>query len=194
MVACGAHIITLLTNTAGKMARPGKSASILNWQRKKGPVKPFYNWGHLPTSPWKKLSWTRDYLVHLIIWHRLIIPVPLKFINLSTTNTVQRDCIFRMLECSQLAVLDFNAGICAIQAETRDRNKRYKLQFSKITQSWVVKKVKDAKEKTYIDNLMSEVFNIVVSNDPYVPQRKMYQRTMWKTFKRWLYKEYENKI
>ena len=76
-----------------------------------------------------------------------------------------------MIARSQLAVLDFNAGVCIIQAETRDGIKRYKLQFSKITQSWVVKKVKDAKEKTYIDHLMSKVFKIVVSNDSYeVPQ------------------------
>ena len=68
-----------------------------------------------------------------------------------------------MLKCSQLAVLDFNAGICAIQAETRDRG--IKLQFSKIIQSWVVKKVKDAKEKAYIDHLMFKAFNILVSND-----------------------------
>ena len=68
-----------------------------------------------------------------------------------------------MIAHSQLAVLDFNTGVCVIQAETRDGIKRYKLQFSKITQSWVVKKVKNAKEKTYIDHLMFEVFNIVVS-------------------------------
>ena len=35
------YYITLLTNTAGKMAKPGKSVSTLNWQRKKGAEEDF---------------------------------------------------------------------------------------------------------------------------------------------------------
>ena len=62
-----------------------------------------------------------------------------------------------MIARSQLAVLDFNSGVGLVQAETKSGKKRYKLQFSKVTQNWVVKKIKSGKEKLYLDHLLTEV-------------------------------------
>jgi len=77
-----------------------------------------------------------------------------------------------MIARSQLAVLDFNCGVELVQAKTREGKHRYKLQFSKITQSWVVKKVSLAKEKAYIGHLMDEVVHIRSSPEYIWPQLK----------------------
>ena len=78
-----------------------------------------------------------------------------------------------MIARSQLAVLNFNCVVGLVQAKTMDGKHRYKLQFSKITQSWVVKKVSLAKEKAYIGHLVDEVVNIRSSPERYIrPQLK----------------------
>lgn len=72
-----------------------------------------------------------------------------------------------MIARSQLAVLDFNSGVGLAQAQTRQGDKKYKLQFSKVTQNWVVKKVSSQKEKVYLDHLLAEVNFIQSSNTRY---------------------------
>ena len=74
------YYITLLTNTAGKMAKPGKSVPIQYWKRKIDAENLFLELRSLSSLPLKELSWTRIYLEHLIIWHCLTIPVPLKLL------------------------------------------------------------------------------------------------------------------
>lgn len=66
-----------------------------------------------------------------------------------------------MIALSELAVLDFNSGIGITQAETKTGNKRYKLQFSKITQCWVVKKIASKKDKLYIEHLLTFIKLII---------------------------------
>jgi len=46
-----------------------------------------------------------------------------------------------MIARTQLAILDFNCGSECQQATTKDGTLRYKQVFSKITQTWVVKKI-----------------------------------------------------
>ena len=45
-----------------------------------------------------------------------------------------------MIAISQIGVLDFNCGVGLCQAKTKFRKLRYKQQFSRITQSWVIQK------------------------------------------------------
>ena len=63
-----------------------------------------------------------------------------------------------MIARAQLAVLDFNSGVGLEQSKNKQGDLRYKHQFSKITQSWVVKIIHDRKEKTtYKDHILDEV-------------------------------------
>ena len=52
-----------------------------------------------------------------------------------------------MVARGQLAVLDFNSGVGLDQAKNKQGELRYKHQFSKITQSWVAKKITGKKDK-----------------------------------------------
>ena len=61
-----------------------------------------------------------------------------------------------MIARTQLAVLHFNHVIDAGHAKTKEGNLRYKLQFSKLSQNYVVKPIKDVKEKPYLKDLVCE--------------------------------------
>ena len=65
---------------------------------------------------------------------------------------------------TEVAALDFNAGVGLQHAKTKKSELRYKQQFSRITQSWFVKKVTDIKERIYRENLMEETIAIKTSN------------------------------
>ena len=75
-----------------------------------------------------------------------------------------------MIARSQLAVLDFNSGVGLCQAQTEGGDLRYKQQFSKVTQSWVVKKMASKKDKLFLTHLMCEVehlrTNIALTEKP----------------------------
>ena len=58
-----------------------------------------------------------------------------------------------MVAKSELAIMDHNSGTECKQAKTCNR---HKLVFTKVTQSWVVKKISEKKEKTYLKELMQE--------------------------------------
>ena len=58
---------------------------------------------------------------------------------------------------SQLAVLDFNAGTNRKQATTKKGKLQYKQSYSKVTQSWVVKKIPEYKKRNYLTNIMQEI-------------------------------------
>ena len=63
-----------------------------------------------------------------------------------------------MIARTQLAVLDFNSGIDNQQATTKDGTLRFKHSFSRVTQSWVIKKITTKKkERQYLDELMTAV-------------------------------------
>ena len=50
-----------------------------------------------------------------------------------------------MIARVQLAVLDFNFGVGLAHHKNKQRDLQYKRQFSKITQSWAVKKIYERK-------------------------------------------------
>ena len=72
-----------------------------------------------------------------------------------------------MIAHSQLAVLDFNAGVGLKQAETKLGELRFKQQFSKVAQLWVAKKIISKKDKTYLNHLMDEVVHLKLSKEEY---------------------------
>ena len=77
-----------------------------------------------------------------------------------------------MIARSQLAVLDFNAGAEVVHAETKDERKKHKLQFSKVTQTWVVKRVYEGKEKSYIQHLLNEISDVKAVKQVTLPSLK----------------------
>ena len=74
-----------------------------------------------------------------------------------------------MIARTQLAILHFNQAMKSEQAVTRDRIRRYKHQFSKITKKYVIKPINNAPEKLYIEHLISEVINAATINELHKP-------------------------
>ena len=66
-----------------------------------------------------------------------------------------------MLTRSQLAVMDFNEGSKLDQAKTKTGEKRYNLNFSKITKSWSSKPIKKRKDRSYLHRMVNETVNVV---------------------------------
>ena len=66
---------------------------------------------------------------------------------------------------TQLAVLDHNSGIGRKQATTQD----VKTQFSKVFNQWVVKDIREGKNKTYIRDIINEIKN---PSDEHIRQNK----------------------
>jgi hypothetical protein len=66
-----------------------------------------------------------------------------------------------MIARTQLAVLHFNCVIDAPLAKRKkDNSQRYKLQFSKLSQAYVVKPIKEIVEKPYLNKLMDKVVSL----------------------------------
>lgn len=64
-----------------------------------------------------------------------------------------------MIARAQLAVLDFNSGVGLDHATNKQGVLRYKHQFSKVTQSWVAKKIPEKKERmTFRKHILDEIF------------------------------------
>lgn len=61
-----------------------------------------------------------------------------------------------MITRSQLAIMDFNEGSNLEQATTKKGEKRYNVQFSKITKSWSAKPVKKEKDRGYLHQMVKE--------------------------------------
>ena len=72
-----------------------------------------------------------------------------------------------MVARSQLAVMDHNSSVDLGQAKTKTGQLRYKQVFSRVTQSWVVKKIKAPKDKCYIDDIVEETLYIRQSGEKY---------------------------
>ena len=72
---------------------------------------------------------------------------------------------YGMIARTQLAILHFNQAMKAGHAITKNNIPRYKLQFSKVSQAYVVKAIRKPPEKKYIDDLMSEVVNLTKFED-----------------------------
>ena len=61
-----------------------------------------------------------------------------------------------MLSGSQLAIVDFNEGSNLEQATTEKGEKRYNMQFSKITKNWSSKPTKKEKYRSYLHRMVKE--------------------------------------
>lgn len=70
---------------------------------------------------------------------------------------------------TQLAVLDHNSGIGRKQATTQDGTPRVKTHFSKVSNQWVVKDIRESKNKTYIRDIIDEIKN---PSDEHIRQNK----------------------
>ena len=57
-----------------------------------------------------------------------------------------------------IAALDHNCSVNLSHATTSDGTLRYKQIFSKISGGWRIKKIKCAKEKHYVQDLLEELF------------------------------------
>ncbi|XP_057303923.1 uncharacterized protein LOC130641224 [Hydractinia symbiolongicarpus] len=75
-----------------------------------------------------------------------------------------------MIARTQLAVLDFNSGTNCEQAVTKKGVLRYKQVFSRVTQSWVVKKITEKKEKAYLAELMTATLEPIDNEKDKLPQ------------------------
>ena len=71
-----------------------------------------------------------------------------------------------MIARAELAVLDFNSGVGIGQATTKAGKLRFKQQFSKVTQSWVVKKIRSSKDRGFIQHVLDEIMYIQTSKKP----------------------------
>ena len=78
-----------------------------------------------------------------------------------------------MLARTQLAVMDFNQGSKLEQATTASGEKRYNIQFSKVTKNWSAKPIKKQKDKSYLHKMIDETIecakNKVIPEKPHVP-------------------------
>lgn len=72
-----------------------------------------------------------------------------------------------MVARSQLATLDFNSGTGREQALTKSGIPRFKQSFSRVTQTWVVKKILSKKNKHFLEILMEETFDSKNSGEIY---------------------------
>ena len=52
--------------------------------------------------------------------------------------------------------MDFNEGSKLEQATTRQRDKRYNINFSNITKNWSSKPIKKKKDQTYLHKMVKE--------------------------------------
>ena len=68
---------------------------------------------------------------------------------------------------SQLAIIDHNSSIGLSKAVTNSGKERFKLTFTRVTQSWVVKQIKEPKDKVFIKPILDEVFYLRESGEKY---------------------------
>ena len=66
-----------------------------------------------------------------------------------------------MIARSQLAALDFNLGSELQQARTKDGDNRFNVSFSKITQSWSAKPIKEGKDRTVFHQMVGRTLDVV---------------------------------
>ncbi|XP_057310004.1 uncharacterized protein LOC130648002 [Hydractinia symbiolongicarpus] len=115
----------------------------------------------------KKTLADMNYLAHfchtgsLEVFHSLLTKYCPKRIHFSMEGMIAR---------TQLAVLDFNSGTNCEQAVTKKGVLRYKQVFSRVTQSWVVKKITEKKEKAYLAELMTATLEPIDNEKDKLPQ------------------------
>ena len=68
--------------------------------------------------------------------------------------------LYGMIARTQLAILDLNCCSENVQAVSKEGSLRYKQIFSRVTQSWVVKKIMKTKERPYLYLLLEKTIKI----------------------------------
>ena len=71
---------------------------------------------------------------------------------------------------TQLAVLDHNSGVGREHAKTKSGEHRYKVTYSKISADWVAKKIMAQKDKTFLKDILSSIWE--VSKSPQIEIEK----------------------
>ena len=75
-----------------------------------------------------------------------------------------------MIARTQLTVMDFNDFLCNEQATIADGSLSYKQVFSRVTQSWVVKKFMKKRDRSYLEPLLRLTLDIAPNNNKnYLP-------------------------
>ena len=88
---------------------------------------------------------------NLEVFHSLMLKYCTKRIHFSYLGMIAR---------TQLAVLHFNEAIKCQIAVTKDGVPRNKVQYSKVSQSFVAKPIKNRPERKYLDDIMSFVIEL----------------------------------
>ena len=68
-----------------------------------------------------------------------------------------------MVMRSRLAVLDFNSGSGLEQTRTKTEEKKYNVDFSKITKAWSSKLIKAKKDNYYLKEIVQETTECTAS-------------------------------
>ena len=75
-----------------------------------------------------------------------------------------------MIARTQLAVMNFNDCMCNEQATIADKSLSYKQVFSRVTQSWVVKKAMKKRNRSYLESLLRLTLYMTPNNNKnYLP-------------------------
>ena len=69
---------------------------------------------------------------------------------------------------TKLAVMDHNSGINRKQSRTKHGNLRYITLYSRVTSSWVAKKIMDKKDKTFIQDILEAIWVVGFDKDKLV--------------------------
>ena len=75
----------------------------------------------------------------------------------------QHFCYVGLLTRSQLAVMDFNEGICLEQPITAQGDKRFNVTFSKVTKQWSAKPIKEKKDLGYLHRMVKETIKSAIN-------------------------------
>ena len=70
-----------------------------------------------------------------------------------------------MLTRSQLAIMNFNEGSNLEQATVEKGEKRYNVQFSKVTKNWSSKPVKKEKNRSYLHQMIKKAIECASKNE-----------------------------
>jgi len=107
---------------------------------------------------------------NLEVFHSLLLKYCPKRLHFTKSGMIAR---------TQLAVMHFNGIISNKQAITKDGVPRYKYQYSRITQSMVIKPIKVEQKKVFIDDLLKNLFRLfkgeIECSAPKIPELESHE-------------------
>ena len=63
--------------------------------------------------------------------------------------------------------MDHNSGIKRKQSRTKNGKLRYNTVYSKVTSSWVARKIIEKKEKAFINDILEVLFTTGITEEPF---------------------------